>query len=282
MGRPAFFVDNLLNPRIYPDHVVTASSTASGTSVRALSAGRRRRGLTGWYASELDTAAYVWANFNQPRAFDFLWIDRDHNLSGEQVGLGMSDDQFTTQVSLTTQTVPSVASPNTRLRSGTLFRTNEGALGWYLGLQVAHEVRIRFPAMGTGLRPEIAGMGIGMLWSPTHAAQKPYAPSRPTPIRSQPRSEFAQWTGGAFGSYRQGTLALKCSSFWEAETGRLHIESLYAERGHGMVTIPDDEAAERAVFGFCPPGSPVGFEVSGDWGYPQVRIPVNEEDPVIR
>src|SRR5690606_12950500 len=89
MGRPAFLVDNLLNPRIYPGHSLSASSTASGTTVRSLSAGRRRRSLTGWWASALNTAAYVQVVFDQPRAFNCLWLDRDHNLTGEQVGLAM-------------------------------------------------------------------------------------------------------------------------------------------------------------------------------------------------
>lgn len=281
MGRPAFLVDNLLNPRIYPGHSLSASSTASGTTVRSLSAGRRRRSLTGWWASALNTAAYVQVVFDQPRAFNCLWLDRDHNLTGEQVGLAMSDDGFTTELALTTQTVPSVASPNSRLRSGSLFRTTEGALLWYLGLQVATSVQVRFPAMGAGLRPELAGMMLGLLWGPEHAAQKPFDWARPTQLRQQHRGPHAQWSEGAAGSHRSGSLTVWCSSFWEAEVGRLHIEDLYT-RGHGMVVIHDDEAAERAVFSACPPGTPVGFRTAGSWGYPQVEVPIAEEDPVIR
>lgn len=283
MSRPAFLVDNAFNPRIYPGHTLTASSTESGTSVRSLSAGRRRRVLTGWAAEDLNTAADVGAEFDQPRAFDFLWIDRDHNLTGEQVGLALSDDGWATELELTTQTVPEKPTPNTRLRSGTLFRTTEGALGWYLGLQVAHEVEVRFPAMGAGLRPELAGMMLGLLWAPTHAAQKPFDMLRPTVLRTQSRSVHAQWTEGAMGSYRQGSINLKASSFWEAEVGGLFLEDMYAERGHVMVTFPDDEAAERAVLGFCPDTS-VGFrlEPGRDWSYPQIEVPVAEEDPVIR
>lgn len=281
MSRPAFLVDNLMNPRLYPGHALSVSSTSSGTTVRSLSAGRRRRVLTGWMASALDTAAWVRVVFDQPRAFDCLWIDRDHVLGN--VGLAMSDDGFATELALTTQTPPAHPSPNSGLRSGTMFRTTEGALVWYLGLHVAHEIEVRFPAMGAGLRPEVAGMMVGMLWGPTHALQKPMDFGRPSVLRQQFRSVFSQWTEGAMGSFRETSLRVLASSFWEAEIGGLHIEDLYGSRGHGMVVFPDDDAAERALFGFAPPGS-IGFRVEPgrDWSYPQAEIPVAEEDPVIR
>lgn len=281
MGRPAFLVDNLLNPRIYPGHTLSASSTESGTSVRSLSAGRRRRDLTGWKASALNADAYVECAFGQERTFDCLWIDRDHNLSGETVGLAISDDGFATETALTNQTVPSAATSGADLRAGTMIRTEEGALLWYLGLQAAEDVQVRFPAMGAGLRPELAGMMLGTLWAPEHAPQKPFDWARPHQLGQQNRSPHAQWSDGVAGSYREGQVIIWCSSFAEAETGRRHIETLYGARRHGMVVIHDDEVAERALFSVCPPG-PVGFRTEGDWGYPQVTIPVAEEDPEIR
>lgn len=284
MSRPAFLVDNLLSPRSYPGHTLAASSTDTGTSVRSLSAGRRRRDLSGWKASTLNTAAYVRCTFDQPRMFNCLWIDRDHNLATESVNVAMSDDGWTTELELTAQTVPSVATPNARLYSGNLLRTDEGALLWYLGDQAAHEIEVRFPAMGTGLRPELAGLMLGQLWAPEHAPEKPFDWLRPTSLRQQHRDVHAQWTEGGMGSYRNGTLRIKCGSFWEAEIGALHIEDLYGSRGRGMVTIPDDEAAERAVFHFSPPGEAIGFmiEPGRGWSYPQTQIPIMEEDPVIR
>lgn len=284
MGRPAMLVDNLLNPRSYPSHTLAASSTESGTSVRSLSAGRRRRDLSGWKASALNTDAYVRCTFDQLRLFNCLWIDRDHNLDGESVSVALSDDGWTTELELTAQTVPSQAYPNTRLYSGNMLRTDEGALLWYLGDQVAHEIEVRVAAMGAGLRPEIAGLMVGQLWAPEHAAEKPYDFFLPSSLRQQHRDVHAQWTEGGMGSYRDGTLRIKCGSFWEAEIGALHIEDLFGSRGRGMVTIPDDETAERAVFSFVPPGERVGFvvEPGKEWSYPQVTIPIKEEDPVIR
>lgn len=281
MGRPAFLVDNLLNPRIYSGHTLTASTTATGKSVRALSAGRRRRTLTGWFAETLNTDAYVQCIFDQPRAFDCIWIDRDHNLAGESVGASISDDDFTTFEALTTQTVPARSHPNSRISGETLIRTQEGALLWYVGLQVAWGVRVNFPAMGAGLRPELAGLMVGKLWRPEYPPIKPFDYARPTLIRSTARSAFAQSTGSDVGSYRSGRVHIKTASFWEAMTGELPIDDLYLTEGHGMVSVHDDEAAERAVFGFAPGGA-AGFEIRDGWSYPQIEIPISEEDPVIR
>jgi hypothetical protein len=280
VGRPAFLVENFLNPRQYPGHTIAASSTATGKSVLSLSSGRRRRALTGWFASSLNTQATVTATFDQVRAFDCLWIDRDHNLPSLSVSL--SDDGFTTSQVFATQTVPTRAAPNSRLEGGSLIRTREGCLLWYLGLQVAHAVRITIPAMGTGQRPEIAGMMLGRLWRPSHAPIKPFDYAHPTGIREVARSAHAQASSGSWGSYREGRIHLRTASFWEAMQGELPIEDLYLSRGHGMVTIHDDEAAERAVFGFAP-GDGAGFEVrDGRWAFPEIEIPVSEEDPVLR
>lgn len=269
MSRPAVLVDNLLNTRTYPGHTLTASSTESGTSVRSLSSGRRRRDLGGWKASDLNTDAYVRCTFDQPRAFDCLWIDRDNVLMS--VNVALSDDGWATELALVAQVPPSYPSPNTRLRSGQMSVTEEGCLVWYLGLQVAHEVEVRFPAMGAGLRPELAGMMLGKLWGTEHAAQKPFDFMVPHVEREQ------------FQSPRRGSLEIWTSSPWEAEIGGLHIEDLYATRRHGMVTFPGDEAAERAVFGFCP-DTAVGFrlEPGREWSWPRVEIPVEETEPVIR
>ena len=96
MGRPVILSDNLFNQRIYPNHTLAASTTATGKDVTDLASGRRIRALTGWFASSLDAGATATATFDQPRAFDLLFIDRDHNLAGESIQLRISDDGFVT------------------------------------------------------------------------------------------------------------------------------------------------------------------------------------------
>jgi hypothetical protein len=284
MGRPAFLVDNLFNRRIYSGHTVTASpDTATGKYVEALSSGRRRFVTGGWAPSSLNADAYVEVVMDQARAFDCLWIDRDHNLAGETPSVRISDDGFTTSAEIGPLTVPAAPVPNSALDDGQIIMTDEGALLWYLGLQVAHEIRVFFPAMGSGERPEITGLAVGLLWRPEHAPIKPFDYAHPHLLRESSRSPRAQSRGSDVGSYRAGRIHLKCASFEEAATGEYPIEDLYLSTpGHGMVVVHDDERTERALLSFAPEGA-AGFEVrTGGWSYPQIEIPIAEEDPVIR
>lgn len=279
MGRPVLLVDNLLNPRIYPGHTIAASSTASGTNVLNLSAGRRLRGVNfgGWFASDLNTLAYVGAVMDEPRTFDLLWIDRDHNLAGESISVRLSDDQFTTYDEIGPQTVPSSPTPMQALYDGDIVMTDEGALLWWLGEQVAHDVRVYIAAMGTGLRPELAGLMIGQSFAPLVPQLKPAEFGNPNLLREITRSPQAQSAGSQVGRYRSGTLHLRADSMEEYQVARYHLEDLYM-RGHGMVLIHDDEQAERALFSLAPPGQQ-GFEVPSDRYHPEMRVLYEEPEP---
>ncbi len=278
MGRPRFLSDNLFNPRTYPLHTLDASTTATNKNVLELGSGRRDRALTGWFASSLNTTAYVECACNRPRAFDLLWIDYDHNLDGESLSVILSDDDFTTTETIGPYTVPSSPSMNAELATGGIVRCDDGSLLWYLGLQVAHDVRVQVAAMGAGLRPEIAGMMLGLSFQPAHQAEKPHDYARPTVVRGDIRTPHAQAVGSEFGSYRQGNIALKMDSFEEAEVAHYSLQDLYVGAGRGMVVVHDDERAERAVFTFAPDGT-AGFETSGNWSYPRIDIPLAESEP---
>lgn len=269
MSRPLFLVDNLLNPRIYPGHTISASSTASRTSVLALSSGKRiaRVGLGGWFASALNTEATITGTFDQARAFDLLWIDRDHNLDGESISVLISDDGFTTSTTLGPKTVPTNPTPYSHLYDGQIVRTNEGALLWWLGLQVAHEVRVSIAAMGAGLRPELAGLMIGPSFVPGHAQQKPV--------------DFGRWDfqRRPLARTRRGEVTLRAASWEEYTVAYYHLEELY-RRGHSMVIIHDDERAENALLGVAPDGL-AGFEVPQGQYLPEYAVPYVEPEPVL-
>jgi hypothetical protein len=280
MGRPRFLADNVFSKKIYPNHVLDASDTASNKSVLELGSGRRDRELTGWFASSLNAIGYVECVCDEARAFDLLWIDYDHNLDGESVSVIISDDDFATTQTIGPLVVPSTPTPNARLAENRIVRCNDGSLLWYLGLHVAHDVRVSVAAMGTGLRPEIAGLMLGLSFSPAHQAQKPYAFPRPTIVRGETRTAHAQAVGSEFGRYRTASHELLMSSYEEAEVGYYTLEDLYVDGGLGMVVVTDDERAERAVFSFCPDGMH-GFETSGDWSYPRITVAVAESEPAL-
>lgn len=283
MGRPVFLVDNLFNPRTYLSHTLSASTTASGTSVEALSAGRRRAGANvgGWFANSLNTDAYVQSTFDRPRAFDLLFIDRDHNLAGKSVSVRISDDSFTTYQEIGPLTVPSEPVPMAALYDGQIIVTDEGALLWWLGLQVGWEVRVFIAAMGSGLRPELAGLMLGKSWTSAYAQIKPAEFGRPNLIRTVTRSPHAQSVSSEIGSYRTSEIHLRAESWEEYATARYHLEELYTADGKPMVVIHDDEQAERALLSLHP-GGETGFEIPSGAYHPEIRVPIEETEPVLR
>lgn len=279
MGRPLICSDNVFNTRIYPDHTLAASTTATDKSVLFLASGRRIRELTGWFASALNAEAYVGATFDQARAFDLLWIDRDHNLDGESISVRISDDGFATYQTIGPQTVPSSPVPMSHLYDGNIVRTNEGALLWWLDLQVGWAVRVYVVAMGTGLRPEIAGLSVGKSWAPEHAAEKPYSYGRWNLTHASDRSPLGQDSSGDIGRFRSADLKLRIASWGEYATALYPIEELYLGR-RPTVIVPDDERAEGAVLTLAPPGM-IGFEIVPGQNLPEITISWEESQPVL-
>ena len=279
MGRPVILADNLYNPRIYSGHTLAAESTASGKNVLDLASGRRMRDLTGWFASSLNTLSYVTVTCDQPRACDLLWIDRDHNLAGESVSVRVSDDGFTTYSEVGPKTVPSDPVPMSALYDGEIVMTDEGALLWWLDLQVGYEYRVVVAAMGAGLRPEIAGLSLGKLWAPEVAPIKPNVMPKYNFTHGWERGELGQESSGEFGRFRSQDLQLRMASWDEYLTALYPIEECYL-KGRPTVVIPDDEQAERAVLTKVPPGA-VGFEVAQGQFLPSITIPWEESQPEI-
>ena len=276
MGRPAILSDNLYNPRIYPDHVLDASSTATGKDVRDLASGRRIRDLTGWFASATDTIAWVESTFDQLRAFDLLFIDRDHNLAGESIYVVLSDDDFTTIQTIGPKTVPSAPTPMAQLYGGEIVMTDEGALLWWLDLQATYAVRVYVAAMGTGLRPELAGLMLGKLFAPVCAAVKPYDYGRYTLTHTTDRSPLGQDASGEVGRFRSQDLKLRMDSWAEYGTARYPLEDLFLAR-KPTVIVPDDGSAERAALAKATPGQH-GFAVPADF-LPEITISWEEMEP---
>lgn len=278
MGRPVILSDNLFNPRIYPDHVLSAESTATNKDVLFLASGRRNRELTGWAASNLNTLSWVETECDQPRACDLLFIDRDHNLATESLSVRISDDNFATYSEVGPKAVPSVPVPMSALYDGEIIMTDEGALLWWLDLQVGYEFRVVVAAMGAGLRPEIAGLSLGLLWAPEHAAVKPDVIGGKYGLtHAVERSVLAQDASGEFGRYRMQELNLRMASWDEYLTARYPIEECYL-KGRPTVVIPDDEQAERAVLVRATPGV-TGFEVPQGRFLPEITIPWEESQP---
>ena len=281
MSRPVMLVDNLLNRRIYAGHVLTASSTAAGTNVLNLPTGRRRKGINfgGWFGGALDTDTYVQIVFDRLRGVNALFIDRDHNLDGQSIRVRLSDDDFTTETVVGPKTVPSDPTPFAALFDGEIVRTDEGALLWWLGDHAAHEVRVQVDAMGTGLRPELAGMMLGQAYTSNWPAVKPTDFGRPNLVRTSQRTPLGQSGSSQVGRWSSGVLRLRMDSYSEYTIARYHLEELYLA-GKPMVLMHSDGAAERARLVQAPAGQ-AGFEWPNDAYLPEIPLPWEELEPVL-
>lgn len=280
MGRPVILSDNVYNPRTYPGHVLDASSTATAWDVLELGSGRRTRELAGWAASALNTEAWVEATFDQLRAFDLLFIDRDHNLAGESISVRISDDDFATYQTIGPVTVPSAPVPMAALYDGNIVMTDEGALLWYLGPQAGYAVRVYVAAMGAGLRPEMAGLGLGLSWTVERAVIKPDVFGTWNLTGGGDRSELAQDSTGEGGAFQSQELHLRVASWDEYLTALYPIEWLYVRSRRPTVVIPDDERAERAVLTRAAVGQR-GFEVPQGQYLPEITLSWEETQPEI-
>lgn len=274
---PLLLSDSVFSRRIYPGHTLSASSTSTDKSVEYLWAMRRIRDLTGWFATDLNTDAWVESVLDQPRAFDTLFVDREHNLDGESLSVSISDDDFATSETIDTQTVPSSPSPVSQLLDGDIVRTDEGALLWYLGLHVAWEVRVEIAAMGTGLRPEIAGLMLGLSYQPDVPALKPFDFGRSNLTHTVSRSPRGQDATGEPGSHRAIDLHLRMESWFEYAEALYPIEELFGQR-RPTVIVPSMARAETAFLARAEPGRH-GFQVPEGKFYPEVHILADEMEP---
>ena len=280
MGRPVILAENLFNRLIFPDHTLSASETETGTDVANIGTGRRQRELSRWSSVSLNTLAWVQSTFDRVRVFNFLFIDRGHNLDGKEVGVRVSSDGFTTFTEIGPYTIPSQVFPYSRLSDGRPLRTEEGAIVWSLGEHGGEQIRLNIPAMGAGLKPELVNVMCGMWFRPEHAQVKPFDFGQRELTYKEIVSPQAQAGAGEIASRIVGEVRLKLASRDEYALARYHLEQL-AFRRKPMVLIHDDEEAEKTQVVYVPPGRH-GFAIEpGDWSEFQGSFPYHENEPEI-
>jgi len=140
MGRTVFAVENFFNPRIFPSHTFAASSTASGWDVDFIGTGRRQSSLNRWEASDYNTDAYVQVTCDRVRAFDFLALDRGHNLDGYPIQVRVSSDSFATYETISGTVLDGLGETDLRVQSP-LARGGEFFGDAYLGEDEVAAVR---------------------------------------------------------------------------------------------------------------------------------------------
>lgn len=274
MGKPLFAVENFFNRAVFPDHTISADEDTSTTEAFRVGNGRRAA-QDYWQPVTTGTEHWVKVGMDQQRAFDYLALDRGHNLDGVQVTLEASNDD-STWWTVVQETLPtSVANPGD-LNSSPGAKTQEGAYLRRFTQDTAQYVRLRIAAIA-GDVPQIVGLFVGQSYEPNYLLSLPFSYGGRELIYRPVRSDTA-WTGTDRPAQRYRTnVNLRLSDYDEYDTARYHIETLLWRRRPAWY-LPDQARTERAWMAVAPPG---GYEFAQreGWSYMQSTFPLVEHEP---
>lgn len=278
MGRPVLLAENFFNVRLFPSHTLTANEGEAGHEVDLVGSGRRMKSLNYWTPTTTNAAAYISCACDRVRAADMIAIDRGHNLETEVVRLRVSNDStFASYTEIATVTLPAATYPYSRLSSQPGVRTEEGAWLYRFPQHTGKYWRVVFDAMGSGLRPEIVGLHLGLSFRSDYPEVKPFSHGLRELAYEETRSTSA-WVGaGQISQRRTKRLHLKLTDRAEYASARYHIEELVL-RGKPTWYVPDDEEAEKAFFARAVPQT-AGFQIESDWSEYQGTFDLAEQEP---
>lgn len=262
MGRALIFAENLWSRIAFPGHTVTASEN-SGEAWKM--ANGRRASDDYWTPTTLNAAAYTTATYGRIRAVNMLALDRGHNLGGKTFAYQVSDDGFVTPETVATVTMPTVAGGSIDDPNGCA--TEEGA--WLKRLTTGHPYaasagRVVFNAMGTGLKPNVIGLQVGLGWEVD--LYRPLERDGDQLLGEESETERG-WVGaGVLTRARSGSLTVKLPDLLSYDQARYHLMGQYGA-GRPTWLIFDTEDARDAVLIKRRARQRLAFGLRSDWGY---------------
>src|SRR5262245_58127444 len=264
-------VDNFFNLRVYPSHALTSNENSDNTYFVGAA---RRTAFDAWTSTTPNLDAWNKARADQQRAADMVIIDRGHNLAGKTVKVQASDDDFTSTEDVFNAALPVSAGAGALTDTyGVL--TPEGAWIKRFDVRWAHDWRAFYNAMGTGLKPLIPGLWLGLSWSPGFP-YRPHSPDGSQLIVEEFESDQG-WLGrGKPTKRRQGMLRFKFDTLMAAEAADWHIQQIAS--GRPFWVIADEQRADLACLAALP-RSQFGAVLEPGWYYPALEIPFLELDP---
>ena len=276
MGAPVLLVDNLFSSSQYPLHAMVADEEASGYEFRKARNGRRSR-ADYYTASTANAQRTLDLSCNRVRAADMLVLDRGHNLGGATLTLqGSMVSPSTSLTTIWSGTVPTVTSPG-RIDEPNGVVTEEGAFLVRFTPQAYRYWRLTVPALGSGIRPQIVGLWLGLSWSPDYFT-RPWAEDMAEVIVQEQSSDIG-WVGQtAPQPRRSGTLGFQLRDDWSYELARYHIQGQWIGRRRPMWIVMDAEQADRAVLAMADLGV-TGFRFD-DAAWRNAQIGWREHEPL--
>lgn len=277
MGRPIFLVENAFNLLQFPLHALAANEEASGHEAFRIANGRRSS-LDYWTPTTLNVSANVKVTCDVSRTCDTFILDRGHNLGGKEVILERSDNDFSSSTTVFDITLPSASAPGdiddangvVNEEGAWLKRFSPaGALGW----------RIRVPAMGASLKPQIVGAWLGQAYSPADIF-RPLSVDGGTLYTQESASAMAWMGRGPRNFRREGDITLQFPDLTEYATARYHLHQRFHKEGRPMWIVFDDTKADVSLLALGPAGARWGFTREPQWFAERVSMPYLEHEPL--
>ena len=273
MGQPRFLVKNFFSRRIYPAHVLLPSEELAGNEMSRIGNGNRDP-LDFWTTTTANLEATGRVDDAVSRAADMVVIDRGHNLASKQVVLERSANG-TTWTTVVDVTIPSASAPGA-LSDANGVVNREGA--WLKTFASASDRywRLRIPAMGVGLKPQVVNAWLDTSWAPPYR-DTPDAPD----AHELGAQEITMQTGWIARSHiwvrRRGHIGLRL----EDSDYDVALEQIQYQFGinRPMWIVHDEARADHAVLALPVLGTIEILRRSPDWFGPRVAFDWLEHAP---
>jgi hypothetical protein len=286
MAQPLLCADNLASALQYPDQVSLFDQSGTTGPVGFETwrvADGRRSAFDFWQPGTTNVDAFLTVTCGRVRGANYLALDRGHNLAGKTINLFGSQDNFATQTTVLTVTVPTAGGQIAGVVSGGIVQaggatTEEGA--FLITFPTAGYTYWRFdvPAMGAGLQPNVVGLWLGMSYQPT-ALYRPFT-RHTTEFRAQETVSPIGWRGrGPRAFNRATTLNLRMDTQFEyADQARFTCEELLGA-GRPTWIVEDQSRPQEAALVLRVLGTQ-GFAEPQNWANPVGSFTVIEHEEV--
>ena len=276
-----FLSENIFNDIMFPTFTVSATEAAAGNEAWRVGTGRRLSLRNKWTPTTLNLEASIKCRTGASTLCDMIALDRGHNLAGQTIVLERSANDFVATTQVFSITVPSATVTDDDLQATPGVRTEEGAWVYAFTGATDQDWRLRIPAMGANLKPEIVGLYLGRSYEPLYHLDLPFEDDDGETFFDSVMSDTA-WSAATRAAHRRtGAITLKLASEAEYTTNgaRTHIlENLMRDRRPTWF-CPNQEQAEKTLL-IRHAGGRYGFPRRQGWAHRQSTFRWVEHQPL--
>jgi hypothetical protein len=272
MGQPVFLVRNLFSRRIYPLHILAATAASGAGEIAGNEFARIgdacRDPFDYWTNETANTEVRGAVTCDRSRSADTCVIDRGHNLAGKQVIGEVADVSDFSSAQVAFDCVLPTVTATGDIDDALGVRTEEGAWIKRFPMRSGKYWRVRIPAMGASLKPQVVNIWLDLAWSPA-LLDTPIAPDSHEIGGSASVTQSGWEIRSGVWVRRKGRVSMRLMLPLDYSVARDQIQYQFG-LNRPMWIIHDEEQADRAVLALPRLGT-IEIEQRGrNWFYPRV------------